>query len=55
MINFLVQVDDDVEVLEAKLQSLQDLWTKREDDLQNDLELKACDLDETVIEVTGIK
>jgi hypothetical protein len=38
-------------VLEEKLEEVEKVWQKREDDLQTALELKACDLDENVIEV----
>ena len=34
-----------------KLVELEKVWQKREDDLQNQLEIRACDLDENVIEV----
>ena len=45
------QIDEDVGLLEVKLVELEKVWQKREDDLQNQLEIRACDLDENVIEV----
>ncbi|XP_063685310.1 spectrin alpha chain-like isoform X2 [Bolinopsis microptera] len=44
-------VDEDVGFLEEKLEHVEMIWKKREDDLQNALEIKACDLDENFIEV----
>ena len=38
--------------LETKLEELEEIWQKRENDLQNALEIRACDLDENVIEVS---
>ena len=46
-----LQVDQDVNFLETKLEELEEIWHKRENDLQNALEIRACDLDENVIEV----
>ena len=37
--------------MEERLGQLEKQWQDREDELQNQLELKACDLDEDVIEV----